>query len=72
MSQTQNYARKLRKLGLVHINSQFKQVALKTKIKPTEYVHSDVRVLEMNSITLYNVTIKQSQKLDLDFKTILL
>ena len=42
MNQTQNYARQSRKLGLVHTNSQLKQVALKTKIKLTEYVRCNV------------------------------
>ena len=39
MNQTLNFARLSQKLGLVHINSQLKQVASKTKIKPTEYAH---------------------------------
>ena len=70
MNQTQNYARQSRKLGLVHTNSQLKQVALKTKIKLTEYVHCTVCVrLEMNEINYYpqNVKIKQSQKFNLNF-----
>ena len=29
------YARQSQKLGVVHINSEMKQAALKTKIKPT-------------------------------------
>ena len=40
-----------RNLELVHIKCQLNQVPLKTKAKPTEYIHCPVRVLEMNSIT---------------------
>ena len=51
MNQIENCARQSSKLGLVQINSQLKQVALKTKIKWTEYVHFAVRIVEMNIIT---------------------
>ena len=51
MNPTLNFAKLLPKLELVHINYQLKQVALKTKIKLTEYAHCAVMVLEMNSIT---------------------
>ena len=51
----------------MQINSQLRQVILKTKLKPTEYVYCAVMVLEMNSISLENVKTKQLQELALNF-----